>query len=271
MSRFLIVTAVLAFATAVGAAPLPATATAPAEGGPAARVKKALAETADFSFDQQSLSDVIQFVKEKAKVDVQLDQQHLMNFGIDPAQPTVTLHLKGAKIRDGLKAALAPYNLRYGVVGNTVVVSTEDGVIARQLRQRVSVDVDAKPIATVLAGLAADTGANLVLDPRIAKKAEATVTLNLDDVPLETAVRLAAEVAGLRAVRMNNVLFVTDHERAKVLRQDADGPIPAETPNGPIPIDGGGGIGVPGAPPVVVPAPAAPAEDKPAAVPQKAD
>ena len=44
-------------------------------------------------------------------------------------------------------------------------------------------------------------------------KANAAVTLKLEDVPLETAVRLLSEVADLRAVRMSNVLFVTTPER----------------------------------------------------------
>jgi len=120
--------------------------------------------------------------------------------------------------------------------------------------------------------LAADTGANLVLDPRLKDRASAPVTLKLEDVPLETTVRLLAEVADLRAVRMSNVLFVTTPERAEKLRPDADGPVPATgaTPffndhhPRPAPFGVFGGI-VPVAPPLqAVPAPApkveAPAE-----------
>src|SRR5438309_2064829 len=82
---------------------------------------------------------------------------------------------------------------------------------------------------------------NVVVDPRLKDKADAKVTLKLDDVPLETAVRLLAEVAELRAVRMNNVLFVTTPERAEKLRPDADGPVPASPVNPPF-------LGGPGAP-----------------------
>ena len=57
---------------------------------------------------------------------------------------------------------------------------------------------------------------------RLKEKAKKGVTLKLDDVPLETAVRLLAEVADLGTVRMNNVLFVTTPERVKELRQDAE-------------------------------------------------
>ena len=69
-------------------------------------------------------------------------------------------------------------------------------------------------------------------------RGKGTVTLKLDDVPLETAVRLAAEVGGLRVVRMNNVLFITSDARADKLRTDAEMLVPA-SPGGAIGFSGG--------------------------------
>jgi hypothetical protein len=240
------------------AAPIPAETKAPE--GSAAKTKKALNEVADFAIDQRSLSDLITFVKEKGKVEVVLDTNHLIQMGMDPNQTNVTVNLKGAKLRDGLRAALAPMNLKFGVVGNAVHVTTEDALITKQMRQRVTLDGEGKPLASVLAALAADTGANIVVDPRQAKKAADTaVSLALDEVTLETAVRLTAEVAGLRAVRMGNVLFVTSEERGKALREDADGPTQPGGVNPVFPIEpgAGGGIGIGGAEgPAVQPVPA---------------
>ncbi len=48
------------------------------------------------------------------------------------------------------------------------------------------------------------------------------MTLHLEDVPLETAVRLLSEMAGLKPVRVGNVLFVTSKDNAAELRQDPD-------------------------------------------------
>ena len=112
-----------------------------------------------------------------------------------------------------------------------------------QLRQRVSVDCDGTAFAAAAKQLAADTGANVVVDPRLGDKANKAVTLKLDDVPLETAVRLLAEVADLRAVRMSNVLFVTTPEKAKALRKDGDAPTSPSPLN---PFFPGGGVPVPG-------------------------
>ena len=48
------------------------------------------------------------------------------------------------------------------------------------------------------------------------------MTLRLEDVPLETAVRLLAEMAGLKPVRVGNTLFITSKETAAEMRQDPD-------------------------------------------------
>lgn len=256
--------AVAALAGLAGPAPAaPTPAVGPRAEDPIALARKVLDEVGDFDYQGRSLNDVIADLKGRSKLSITLDPG-LAQFGVDANQPTVNVSLKRAKLRDGLKAALAPHNLRFGLVREGVFISTEDGVTARQLRQRVSVDCDETPLARVVKQLAADTGANVVLDPRLKDKANAGVTLKLDDVPLETTVRLLAEVADLRAVRMNNVLFVTTSERAEKLRPDADGPVPAGPanpvfPNVPVPPGaafGGVVVPLPAQPAPAVPAPA---------------
>ncbi len=94
---------------------------------------------------------------------------------------------------------------------------------ARALRTPVSVECNATPFAEAVKKVVGDTGASVVLDPRLAGKADAPVTLKHDDLPLEAAVRLLAEVADLRAVRVSGVLFVTTAERADKLRAGGEG------------------------------------------------
>ena len=252
-------------ASSAFAAPVPV---APAKADDAmATARKVLDEVGDFSYQGRSLNDIIADLKERVKITILLDQT-VMQFGLDPNMPTVTVNQKQVKLRDGLKAILAPYNLKFGLVKEGLYISTEEGLIARQLRQRVSVDCDGTPFAVAAKQLASDTGANLVIDPRLKEKANAAVTLKLEDVPLETAVRLLAEVADLRAVRMSNVLFVTTPERAEKLRPDADGPVQPAPANpffggglNPPPIQafGFGGLAVPalGVPLQAIPAPIA--------------
>jgi hypothetical protein len=136
------------------------------------------------------------------------------------------------------------------ILGDTVLVTSPELAIHRQMTQPVSMNLDQVQVATVLKQLAKDTATNLVLDPRKAKEAQVPLSLQLDDVPLETAVRLVAEVAGLKPVRMGNVIFVTTKDRATELRADPElSPTPA--PPG---YFAGAGIAV-AAPPMMRPGP----------------
>src|SRR5438067_1399862 len=55
-----------------------------------------------------------------------------------------------------------------------------------------------------------------------AKEAKMEVSLQMEDVPLETAVRLLSEMAGLKPVRVGNVLFVTTKANATEMRADPE-------------------------------------------------
>jgi hypothetical protein len=223
--------------------------------------RRALDEVGDMTYEAKTLNDVIEDLKAKTKIPVVLDSQ-IFNFGLDPNQPVVNVRLKQVKLKDGLKAALAPFNLKYGLTPEGLFISSEEGVITKQLRQRVSVDCDGTEFAATMKQLAAETGANLVLDPRLGEAAKKAVTLKLDDVPLETAVRLLAEVADLRAVRSSNVLFITTVDKARDFRDDG--------PTSPSPLNpffpgviGGPGIGIGGG--VAFPAVPVPANPPPGA------
>lgn len=229
--------ALTAPAASFAAAPIPATPTKTASPMDAAR--KALDEVGDMNYQNKSLNEVIGDLKDKAQVSVSVDPL-VYQFGLDPNQPSVTVALKQVKLKDGLRQALAPFNLKCGLTRDGLFISTEEGLTTRQLRQRVSVDCDGTTLAAAVKQLAADCGANVVLDPRLKDKANAAVTLKLDDVPLETAVRLLAEVADLSAVRMSNVLFVTTPERAEKLRPSSDGPTQPAPGNPVFPFPNGG-------------------------------
>ena len=151
-----------------------------------------------------------------------------------------------------------------------MVITTEDVAMVRQMRQRVNVDLNRVELARALRQLAHDTATNVIVDTRAEKDAQATVTMQLEDVPLETAVRLLSEMAGLKPVRVGNVLFVTKKEIANELRNDPDLVQPAQPgqPQPGVPI----GIGIaPNAPPTITAPPAAaPPGVAPAVDPDKA-
>ena len=218
MTRLALFCMLLGFTTAFAAAPAPKEDKEPA----GLRVKKALEESADVVFEKKSLDEIVSFYKNRLRIDVLIDP----TAGLDAAEPIFSIVARNGKYRDALRNVLATQGLHYAVVGGGVIIGTEESVLQRQMRQTVSLDANGTSLAAILKNYADETGANIVLDPRQAAAAEAAkVTLKLDDVPLETAVRLATEVGGLRVVRMSNVLFATSDTRAEKLRLDADGPV----------------------------------------------
>src|SRR5436189_26371 len=94
----------------------------------------------------------------------------------------------GSWCRRWRSSPLRPFELTFVVNDGEILITTEEIAIQRQLRQTVNLDLDEVALATALQRLARSTGTNLVLDPRVPKEAKAApITLQLEDVPLETA------------------------------------------------------------------------------------
>jgi hypothetical protein len=256
----------VAVVLALGACVLAPAAPLPAEKAAAAisadKIRKELDRVITVEFDQQPLRLAINQLHEQTRVNFVLDQVTLAQMNVDPDAVNVTLRLKDVKLRSVLRTLLSHYNLSYAVVEDTVFISSEEMAMARQLRQHVNVDLDKVEFARALSQLARETATNLVMDPRVGKEAQVPVTLQLEDVPLDTAVRLMALTIDLEAVRVGNVLFVTNKANARKMKEDPD-LVPTAQPGNP--------EAIPGAtlrPPGVVPAPPAPgAGAVPAGVP----
>jgi hypothetical protein len=225
---------------------------------PAEKIRKILDQPTNLDIADQSLELAVAQLREETKINFVLDRPTIANLGIDPQGTAVQLKVQGVKLRTALRTILGQHNLSYAILGETVLITTEDMAMARQLRQRVTVDLDRAPFNTALKQLARETATNLVVDVRAVKESQAPVTLQLEDVPLETAVRLMAEIAGLKPVRVGNVLFVTTKVIAVEMRSDPDlAPAPRFPGQDPLIIGGGfggfgGGVGgFIGAPPAV--------------------
>lgn len=191
--------------------------------------RRALDQAVSIEFADQPLQEALSQLTEQTKVRIVFDRVPLGQMGIN-TDLRVSTKLDGVPLRTALHLILDPYNLSYVRLGNTLLVTTEEAAVRRQLRQRVNVDLDGIPLADALKQLARGTDSNLVLDPRATKEAKATpVSMQLEDVPLETVVRLLAEVAGLKSVRIGNILFVTTDARAEKLRAEPE----SSTPTGP--------------------------------------
>ena len=202
---------------------------APAEPKPEAptlaeKVRKDLNRTVTLKIDNKPLNVAVEALHDAAKMNIVLDSvtvQQQLGFTPDMSPP-FSIDLKDAPVRTALREIADSFGLTYVVIDDTVILTTDDMAMMRQMRQRVNVDMDKVDLATALRQMAHDAGVNVLLDTRVEKDADAKVTLHLEDVPLETAVRLLSEMAGLKPVRVGNVLFVTSKDNAAELRQDPD-------------------------------------------------
>jgi type II secretory pathway component GspD/PulD (secretin) len=188
---------------------------------PAEKIRKALEQPTFLEFGGTSLYEVAQHLKEKTRINWVVDQYTLQQMGLDSNTGNIVLkNERTVKLRSGVQRLLNAYNLTYVILEDSVLITSEEVAINRLMRQRVSLNVKNAPLATALKDLARTYAANIVLDPRVSSEADARVTLQMEDVGLETTVRLLTELANLKAVRMGTVLFVTTEARAEKMRHE---------------------------------------------------
>lgn len=99
---------------------------------------------------------------------------------------------------------------------------TADATLLPIATPTIDADTSGKPLVVVLRDIADHSGVNILIDSRVGDKARRPVTATLQHVPVDTAVRLLADMAGLRSVAMDNVLYVTTPENAKELQAEVN-------------------------------------------------
>jgi hypothetical protein len=201
---------------------------------PAEKAKAALDKVIDFDLDNQPLHLALNQLKEQTGISFVLDRFTIQQMGMDPEQIPITFKSKGIKVRTGLRSIIGQFNLSFAIVGDNVVITTDEMAMYRQMRQRVNVDFEGVEYAVAIKQLSRETATNLIIDPRVAKEAKGTITLQLDDVPLESAVRLMSEMVSLKPVRHGNAMFICSKATAAELRNDPDFVPPVPNPGGPM-------------------------------------
>jgi RNA polymerase sigma factor (sigma-70 family) len=119
----------------------------------------------------------------------------------------------------------ATYIVRGGYIEITTIAAlrAELGIAEdRPLLPLVSEDLEKVSLPTAFLRVAKASGMNVVLDPRAlsAEDAKLTVNARLANVPVDTAVRILANMADLQMVRLDNVLYVTTPKRASQLQAE---------------------------------------------------
>jgi hypothetical protein len=88
---------------------------------------------------------------------------------------------------------------------------------------------DKSLLSDALNNLAEQSEHNIVLDVRVGEKAKTPVTARLFNTPLDTAVKLLAEMADLAIFQQDNVIYVTTRENAAKLKSQQKKEKPKDT------------------------------------------
>jgi len=75
------------------------------------------------------------------------------------------------------------------------------------------------PLAQALSTLSRQGELNILLDPQAGDAADKPLSADLRNVPVDTALRLLADMAGLEMVRLDNVYYVTTPQKASAWRE----------------------------------------------------
>jgi RNA polymerase sigma factor (sigma-70 family) len=201
--------------------------------------------------DNVPFKDVLQYFSDRLDVPIRFDYQAFARLGVknpdkvfeQPVQlPKSSTVAFGVILRDVLAVLGHPEipGLDYGLLvkrGQLVIVplvqfrdapqGPEDDGFDRNtaialFTDPVQITADGKPLSEVLKELADETGANIVLDARVKEKGKVPISLTLQDAPLDTVVRLLADLAELKSVALDNILYVTTADNAERIRTEQE-------------------------------------------------
>jgi hypothetical protein len=218
-----------------------------------AEIRKKLKSPLNIDKDNDNVpfKDLLEFLSDRLDIPIRFDYQAFARFGIKNPEkvleqpmrlPRSTDVAAGVILRDLLAVLAHPEvpGLDYGLLvkrGHLVIVpqvqfrdrpqALDDGSLdpnnaVSLFSDPVHLTVDAKPLADILRELADDTGANIVLDARAKEKGKVPISITLQDAPLDTAVRMLADMADLKSVALDNILYVTTAENADRIRTEQE-------------------------------------------------
>src|SRR5581483_393855 len=156
--------------------------------------RQALERPVTLDFVAPSFHAVLEHVADKTQLPLSVDQLALQQLGLFMEEDNCRFQVKAKDEKVGavLRRLLGTYRLTYVLLDDTLLITSDEGATQRLLRQQVDVDVTDVPLQRVARELGRRHGVNIVIDPRALKSAQVPVTLQLEAVGLETAVRLMA-------------------------------------------------------------------------------
>lgn len=187
-----------------------------------------------FANNAMSLREFIDAFSQKTKIRVLVDTaafkvEHETEYpnGVEIYEARIDLTaqpktLTAATVLRVVLAQVKTNNATFIVRDGLLEVTTKLQTLTPQaVERKVTARILKRPFAAVLEDLAAGNGVSIVLDDRVAEKAKTPVSATFrNDVSLDTALQMLADMVGLRTVVLESGVYVTTPENAESMRKE---------------------------------------------------
>jgi len=92
----------------------------------AEKIEKTLKEPTEFSFIETPLTDVVDYLKKKHQIEIQIDRKALGDVGLDPSTTPITRRVKGVSLRAALRQLLRDLDLAYTIQDEVLLITTPE-------------------------------------------------------------------------------------------------------------------------------------------------
>jgi hypothetical protein len=171
------------------------------------------------------LREAFEFLGSRHDIAIVIDTQAFKAEGNDTVEETpVRLpKMTGIKLGTVLQMIAAQANGTFRIRPGYVEVTPKERARPdawkenRDFAPTINAEFSGHPLDSALRELSDASGISVVMDGRIGEKARTSVTATLNNVPIDTAVFILADMADLRPVVLDNVLYVTTKANAEEL------------------------------------------------------
>lgn len=173
------------------------------------------------------LKDALGFASDKFGVAILMDTELFKNDLqiMEPeTQPVKLDPMNGVRFETWLRLILQQGQADFFVQPDGIIrVVPKNTVVEHMLAQKVTANLDKKPLGEALKQLSEQTGLTIVLDERRAgDKVKTVVSADLRNVSLDAALLLLADLAELETVTVDRAVYVTTSENAKKIRAELE-------------------------------------------------
>jgi hypothetical protein len=180
------------------------------------------------------LRDALEFLGDQRNILILLNTAAFKKQGIEDIDmaPVKMPKLTGVRLGAVLRLLLSQVNAAYLVRADYIEVTTlqdsrpealpgNQSAHPRALLPLVSAAIERRPLAEALKELSSESDISIIVDSRAGEKETTTaVTATFKNAPLDTAVRILADSAGLGSILIDNVLYVSTKANIKMLERE---------------------------------------------------